>query len=324
MNNGNLVISLDFELLWGVFDKVDWREKREYFQNTRKLIPEILQLFDKYDVHCTWATVGMLFNRDWDEWNTNIPKHLPDYDNQNISAYKYGKSIQYKETEKLCFAPNLVKLINESKGQELGSHTYSHYYCLEPGQDSLAFKADLEKSSEVASNLGIGLKSLVFPRNQYNSAYLEICEKSGINTLRINPDNWYWQNTQRDSLAQKIFRTGDAYFGLLDKSYSSSKIQNFTQNITGQKASRLLRPYSGRKIINSLKTKRICREMEYAAKMGEYYHLWWHPHNFGNNPNENLRELDSILSFYKKLKNKYAMQSLNMNELKTDHFEIKS
>ena len=52
-NNGALVISLDFELLWGVFDKVDWREKKEYFQNTRKLIPQILDLFEQYDIHCT-------------------------------------------------------------------------------------------------------------------------------------------------------------------------------------------------------------------------------------------------------------------------------
>ncbi|WP_037321020.1 polysaccharide deacetylase family protein [Salegentibacter sp. Hel_I_6] len=324
MNNGTLVISLDFELLWGVFDKVNWRDKTAYFERTRKLIPELLQLFHKYDIHCTWATVGMLFNENWDEWNANIPECLPDYENKNLSAYKYGKSIQSKETEKLCFAPNLVKLITESKGQELGSHTYSHYYCLEPGQDSLAFKSDLEKSSELASNHGVELKSLVFPRNQYNSDYLEICGKAGIEAVRTNPNNWYWKNTQKDSLIQKIFRTGDAYFGLLDKSYSSSQIQNFTKNITGQKASRLLRPYSGRKILNSLKTKRIYREMEYAAKMGQYYHLWWHPHNFGNNPNENLRELESILIFYRKLKNKYAMQSLNMNELKTDHFEIKS
>jgi hypothetical protein len=24
-------------------------------------------LFSEYDIHCTWATVGMLFNKDWEE-----------------------------------------------------------------------------------------------------------------------------------------------------------------------------------------------------------------------------------------------------------------
>ena len=54
-----VVISLDFELLWGVFDKVDYKEKETYFKNTRKVIPKILDLFSENDIHCTWATVGM-------------------------------------------------------------------------------------------------------------------------------------------------------------------------------------------------------------------------------------------------------------------------
>ncbi|MBZ9631478.1 polysaccharide deacetylase family protein [Salegentibacter sp. LM13S] len=322
MENGSLVISLDFELLWGVFDKVDYKQKQDYFQNTRKLIPAILQLFEKYEVNCTWATVGMLFNSDWDEWNANIPDYLPNYENENLSAYKYGKSIQSKETEKLCFAPELIKSIINTKGQELGTHTYSHYYCLEPGQDALAFQADLHKASELASKFRLDLKSLVFPRNQYNAAYLEICKKNGINTVRTNPKNWYWQDTQKDGLFQKIFRTGDAYFGLQDKTYKSSAIHKFSTQTTGQMASRLLRPYSGKKVFDSLKIKRIYREMDYAARNKEIYHLWWHPHNFGNNSAENLRELEQLLGIYKKLKNKYAMQSLNMNQLKPGGFKI--
>ena len=55
--NGFLVLSLDFELLWGVFDKVDYKEKKTYFKNTRKVIPEILDLFSEFQIHSTWATV---------------------------------------------------------------------------------------------------------------------------------------------------------------------------------------------------------------------------------------------------------------------------
>jgi len=312
MSNGALVISLDFELLWGVFDKVDWREKKEYFHNTREVIPEIIKLFEEHEISCTWATVGMLFNNDWDEWNANIPDKIPKYENERLSAYTFGKSIQSKETEELCFAPDLVKLIQETSNQEIATHTYSHYYCLEPGQEIEAFNADLKKTIELASNFGVELNSLVFPRNQYNPEYLEVCEILGIRTVRTNPENWYWQNTQNDSLAQKIFRTGDAYIGLFDKSYKASDISCFSQKITGQKASRLLRPYSKKIIINKLKLKRIFEEMEYAAKMGEHYHLWWHPHNFGGNPLENIKELQQILKKFSILKNKYGFCSKNM------------
>jgi peptidoglycan/xylan/chitin deacetylase (PgdA/CDA1 family) len=313
--NGALVISLDFELLWGVFDKVDWTKKVEYFNNTRKVIPEILQLFEKYEISCTWATVGMLFNKNWEEWNMNIPENLPAYTNEKLSAYHYGKSIQSKETEKLCFAPELIKQIAETSRQEIGTHTYSHYYCLEPGQDNVSFRCDLNKALEMAADLKLNLKSLVFPRNQYNSDYLKACEESGINTIRTNPLNWYWQNTQKDSLSQKIFRTGDAYFGLQDKAYKNTHLSNFSPNMTGQKASRLLRPYSGKNYLDRLKLRRIFTEMEHAAKNNKIYHLWWHPHNFGENPEKNLEELKQILGHYKKLKEQYNFQSLNMREL---------
>ncbi|WP_110688272.1 polysaccharide deacetylase family protein [Salegentibacter sediminis] len=310
MENGALIISLDFELLWGVFDKVDWREKKEYFRNTRKLIPEILNLFEKYEIQCTWATVGMLFNENWDEWNQNIPDILPNYENKKLSAYRNGKSIQSKETEELCFAPDLIRRIKESPGQEIGTHTYSHYYCLEPGQTPESFKADLEKSRELAEKFGIRLESLVFPRNQYNSNYLEVCRETGIGTVRTNPEVWYWKNTQHDSLQQKIFRTGDAYIGMNNKSYRD--IPEIAPGITGQKASRLLRPNSGKVFLDKTRLKRIKSEMSAAGMNKEIYHLWWHPHNFGGKPEKSLQELKHLLEHFQSCRNKFGFKSLSM------------
>ena len=315
-NKGAIVISLDFELLWGVFDKVDWRDKKVYFQNTRKLIPEILHLFEKYEIHCTWATVGMLFNESWEEWNQNIPEILPEYDDKKLSAYQYGNSIQSRETEEFCFAPDLIKQIKKTPGQEIGTHTYSHYYCLEPGQNPESFKADLEKSREFAEKFGISIKSLVFPRNQFNADYLKICKEIGLQTVRTNPDVWYWKNTQHNSLAQKIFRTGDAYIGWNNKSYKD--ISEIFPGVTGQKASRLLRSNSGKKIPDKMRIKRIQCEMSAAARNKEVYHLWWHPHNFGTNPENNLRDLVYILEVYKNLSLKYNFSSVTMTELKNE------
>ncbi|PRX43488.1 polysaccharide deacetylase family protein [Salegentibacter salegens] len=313
MENGALVISLDFELLWGVFDKIEWRERKVYFQNTRKLIPEILKLFEEYEISCTWATVGMLFNENWDDWNSNVPQIIPEYYNEKLSAYKYGNSIQSKETEEFCFAPNLIKFIKETQGQEIGTHTYSHYYCLEPGQTLESFRADLEKSKKMADKFGINLESLVFPRNQCNEDYLDVCMENGLRTVRTNPADWYWENTQKDSLQQKIFRTGDAYFGLNNKSYRD--IPEIAPGITGQKASRLLRPYSGKSFLDKTRLNRIQSEMSAAAKNKEIYHLWWHPHNFGDNPEKNLQDLKQILSHFDFCRKKYNFQSFNMSKL---------
>jgi hypothetical protein len=80
-------------------------------------------------------------------------------------------------------------------------------------------------------------------------------------------------------------------------------------------ASRLLRPFDNKlKFSNSLRLRRILNEMTYAAEKRECYHLWWHPENFGDYPEQSMDELKQIIETYKRLRNKYGMESWNMGE----------
>src|SRR5690606_33738686 len=141
--------------------------------------------------------------------------------NKQLSAYDFGKQFsKYRNSQNFCFAPALIKSIAASPFQEIGTHTYSHYYCQEDGQTPTGFKADMEMAVSLAHKNNIVLKSLVFPRNQFNPEYLKICQDLGIENVRSNPGNWYWQNSAPNSLISKIFRTADAYIGLNDKAYN--------------------------------------------------------------------------------------------------------
>ena len=77
-------------------------------------------------------------------------------------------------------AGSLVELIGGSDGQEVGSHTFSHYYCLEPGQNEATFRADLAAAQAIALRRGLELTSLVLPRNQWNPAYASGGPRSGV------------------------------------------------------------------------------------------------------------------------------------------------
>jgi hypothetical protein len=313
--NSKFVISLDFELLWGVFDVIDYRSKKQYFRQTKDVIPQILDLFQEYDIHATWATVGMLFNQNWEEWESNIPEVLPNYKKLELSAYNFGKALKSASTEEFCFAPNLIQKIAQTPGQELATHTYSHYYCLEEGQTAESFEKDIENAVAIASNMDIELKSLVFPRNQIAPEYLSICNKRGIENVRSNPRSWYWKDATSSSILDKFGRTGDAYFDLGKKSYPSNHLYRIQDEPLEQKASRFFRPVEGNKNLRKLKLNRILSEMEWAAKNDEVYHLWWHPHNFGNLPEESMNDLKIILNRFQQMKSKYNFQSLNMVEL---------
>jgi len=318
MNQSHLVISLDFELLWGIFDKVAPSVKEQYFTNTREVIPEILKLFISYNISCTWATVGMLFNKNASQWLENQPNILPGYQNQKLSAYKFFKENKGNLDDYFCFANELITRIKQTNGQEIGTHTYSHYYCLENGQNLDSFKTDLQMAVKLAKEDQIDLKSLVFPRNQFNAEYLKVCKELGITSVRSNPSNWYWRDTQKDTLQQKIFRTADAYIGQKNKSYLLEDICVSNPSLPlQQSASRLLRPHVNN-FSDNLKLRRIKKEMIHAAKNNLVYHLWWHPHNFGNFPAQNLNELEEILKCFVECQSKYNMQSSSMLDI-TNH-----
>ena len=316
MSKGYLVISLDFELLWGVFDKTDPLKNPEYFSKTKELIPELLNIFNKNNIHCTWALVGMLFNKDWVEWEANIPKTLPDYYNINLSSYNFGKNFRkQKGSEDFCFSLENIKKIAATPYQEIATHTYSHYYCLEEGQSLISFKADMEKTVGMAKKEGFILESLVFPRNQFNPEYLEICRDMGIKNVRTNPDSWYWKNPNSNDYLTKISRTGDAYLPFGKKSYKFSQLNKTADMPLKQKASRFFRPWENNPLLHKLKVKRIMAEMTKAAKNKEIYHLWWHPHNFANSPLESLADLNKIIGHFKYLQDLYNFQSANMREI---------
>jgi peptidoglycan/xylan/chitin deacetylase (PgdA/CDA1 family) len=314
---GVFCISLDFELYWGVFEKMEvGKQAFEYFKNTRKAIPGMLELFKVHGIQATWAAVGMIFNENENTWHSNKADMMPSYDDTKVSSYEWYKKNALKVDRSFLFAPELVDLIAQTPGMEIGTHTYSHYYCQESGQTVSQFKADLQKAIEIAQAKNIVLESLVFPRNQFNSEYMEVCHQMGIKSVRTNPDKWYWDTSKKDTLAIKIMRTGDVWFPINKESVVPLDSINVSQSPVCIPASRLYRAWTNNRILNTLKKKRIFSEMTRAAKTGGLYHLWWHPHNFGYHPDECLKELEEILQHHASLQKKYGLLSMNMKGLR--------
>ena len=88
-SKGLFCISLDFELHWGGVEKRSLPAYNTYFSNTREVIPKILELFTQFNVHTTWATVGMLFHDSAASLLQNMPKNKPSYVNDSLSTYNY-------------------------------------------------------------------------------------------------------------------------------------------------------------------------------------------------------------------------------------------
>ncbi len=314
---GVFTISLDFELYWGMRDVVSVENYAKNLDGTPKAIERMLELFKKHDTHVTWATLGYVFCQNKDELIKNYPKIKPNYKDDEINLYSYIEQSKTLKDE-YHFAPKSIDLIASFPNQEIATHTFSHYYCLEKGQDEEAFYEDLKVAKKIAEKKGISLKSLVFPRNQYNEKYIDIIKKSGISSYRGNEKGWIYEaksEKEKKTVLKRVLRIIDSYLNI--SGYHTYKLGKTTKEIPLDiPASRFLRPYSPKlSFLDSFRLKRITTAMSYAAKNEELFHLWWHPHNFGVYTDENINFLEKILKHYKILEKEYGFQSLTMEEI---------
>lgn len=320
IKNG-FVISLDFELYWGVRDS----RGKEYFTslaNVHEVIPQLLTLFNKYNVACTWATVGAICIKDYDNFIQNIPKQVPSYKDENFSPFndlEYLSSIN----SQVLFAPNLLNKIKKTKNQEIGSHTFSHYYALEYGQKVEEFEADLNACNNVFEKENITVTSLVFPRNQFNAEYLSVCKKVGYTAYRGNPSHWAYKAENREdrSVYKRVFRLIDCYIPL-SGSLRQQVIKESNSGMVNIPASIFFRSYNPKvRFLDGLKLWRLKWSMTRTAKKGGVFHLWWHPHNFGQYINENLNQVEQLLKHYQYLNKKYNFESLTMEQITIKYLE---
>lgn len=311
---GTLIVSLDFELFWGMLDVCPLEDYRDNVLGGRSAIPQLLKLFEKYGIHATWATVGYLFAESYEELKGYFPEEScrPTYANGQLSPYPWFESIGKNEEEAPCFyAPSLIRLVSEAPGQEIGSHTFCHYYCRERGQSPEQFAADLRSARAIAAAKGYDVTSIILPRNQCEPEYTRIIRDAGFTAYRDEENDWIHEKIKFRPLL-RLLRLVDVYLPLTGQGGYTPGNENGIWNLVG---SRMYKPiFPALRFLEGMKKRRIKAQMRHAAKHGLTFHLWWHPHNIGIRTPEHLAQLEEIFAYYAELKETYGMESLNMRE----------
>ncbi len=313
---GTFVISIDFELLWGVWDVTNIEKYGEHIKGVKFVIPELLTLFKKYNFKVTFATVGALFAKNKEELLSYIPLlkpayHQPKYNVYEIELTKIGNN---ETDDPYHFGYSLFEQIRQSP-HEIATHTFSHYFCLEEGQTANEFDADIKAAINIAKANDIEINSIVFPRNQVNEDYLKVLWNNGIMIYRGNPISWIYKprTLSAEILFIRLLRLLDSYLPI--SGYNSHTPKKTIGEPVNIPASRFLKPYNKNLAwLEKLKLQRIKKEMTKAAQKKEMYHLWWHPHNFGVNLNENIENLTELLEHYQFLNSKYGFTNCTMKE----------
>ena len=308
------VVSLDFELYWGVRDSQPMSTYAANLLGARDAVPRLVDAFERAGVHATWATVGALMFDAGDALRAVMPDP-PSYVDRRVSPYPEFQRLTTEAEAPMQLARSVVQRVVDGPHQELATHTFSHFYCLEPGQDAEMFRADLRAARQAAATFGRTPRSLVFPRNQVALAYLDVLRDEGIVAYRGNERAWMYAGSGRagNTLPKRAARWADAHVNVAGPHVAWPEVERGLVNVP---ASRFLRPVGGRfGVRRRLRRRRTLDAMTAAAAAGGVFHLWFHPHNFGVDTDDNLAELAVVLDHFRRLADTYGMRSRSMAEL---------
>jgi hypothetical protein len=230
----------------------------------------------------------------------------------------------YNHAECFNYALSLVPKILATPRQELASHTFFHDYAFDPGQTRADFAEDLPAAKRAAGRLGIEMHSLVFPWNQHNAEYLSVCRDEGFIVIRSIPGASLYTGSARseDNVPRRVDRLADTH-SPLTKDVAASVCEPI-DGVVAVPASRFLRSVNGKtRVFERHRPSRITRSITATARSGGLFHLWWHPHDFGLDTQDDLDFLRRALDLYSLLKDSDNLRSLSIGEVAKDHVAMR-
>lgn len=282
----SLVLSIDFELRWGVHDSQgpDPDNYRENLEGVRDVVPRLLEMFTEHNVRATWATVGAMSCEGWDDYFDRAPT-APHYLDSRL---RFDRRWVDRDPDGVQhFAPRLVEQVAATPGQEVGSHTFGHIYFREPGVMRRDVVADSEAAADIlAARAGHRPRSLVFPRNQVG--FVDALRDAGIEAVRTNAPGWAWQRTEsvRQSSLVRALR--------LCSTFSPRPAAPTRESgVAGLPATSFVRfnlPESAFQVARRALAARAAK-----LRADESLHLWFHPHNLGHAPGVCVDRLRQIV-----------------------------
>lgn len=198
LRRGVFIISLDLELAWGSFDlwgpldtDIHRSSYDRFIQTRRKVIDALLRLFKEYQVPATWAIVGHLFLDHCEAVDgvkhSDMPRPIHSWFKDDWYACDPISNI---ERDPVWYGRDIVeKIMTAEPRQYIGCHSFSHAIFGDKGCSAEVAEAEIAKCVALAQEMGIELKSFVFPRSQ--EGHHQILRNYGFSCYRASRPGWF-------------------------------------------------------------------------------------------------------------------------------------
>lgn len=318
LRRGVFMVSLDLELAWGAFDL--WgpraadipRPWPEIFLQTREVVIDaLLRLFQEYQIPATWAIVGHLFLDHCDAVNgvkhPDMPRPRHRWFKDDWYAYDPASTV---ETDPIWYGRDIVeKIMMARPRQEIACHSFSHVIFGDEGCSEKVAEAEVRKCVASAQQLGIELKSFVFPRSQ--AGHHEILSEHGFLCYRAPRPGWF------DAFRGRAQRLARLINDVLALSPPCAVVEKHPSGLWSISASAYYRSTHGvgRFVPVKSRIKQCVKGIRTAIDNGGVFHLCLHPWNFAVETERLIEGLRRILQVAAAASQEGKLELLSMGQL---------
>jgi peptidoglycan/xylan/chitin deacetylase (PgdA/CDA1 family) len=188
---GGMILSADFELAWAPrFSKrvaAPLKHALNLAAQERRNFPQLISIFDKHKIPCTWATVGHLFLTEAPEDHYKNIKRLPYFETEWLKFtsgdwFDNVPQTNWKEAPE-WYAPDLINQILASElNHEIATHTFSHINFSDKICPPEVADDEILYSKMAMESYKLTPESICFPFGSYGN--VPILKKHGIKIYR--------------------------------------------------------------------------------------------------------------------------------------------
>lgn len=319
LKRGVFIISLDLELAWGSFDIGGLPSFYYKLLQTRRVVDTLLSLFHEYQVPATWAIVGHLFLDHCEAVDgvkhPDMPRPTHSWFKEDWYAYDPASNI---ETDPLWYGRDIVeKVMVAEPRQDIGSHSFSHVIFGDEGCSPEVAEAEIAKCVALAQEIGIELKSFVFPRSR--GGHYQILRKYGFSCYRAPRPGWF------NAFSGQARRLAKFIDDMLALPPSCATVEEQLPGLWGISASAYYRPANGFGTIIPMASRvhKSIKGIDKAMSTKGVFHLCLHPCSLGVKTEPLVGGLQKILQYADEQRQKGKLDLLSMSQL-AEHLKASS
>ena len=284
MAKGQLIISIDLEFAWGVWDRLTPEDLRFAAEQERPICASLVELFNRHEIPATWAIVAALLD-------------------ETSAAAQQG--------DKQCwYAPDVIEQIANAKSRhEIGSHGGRHrYFDIMTASQA---REDLEFAREQHRAHALPFDTFVFPRNSVG--HLKILRSAGLHTFRGPDRGWFMIASAAGHMAGRTANLADKLLPIPPTPVTARQNDEGLIDIPGSML--LLGRNSVRRFVLAAVTRsKLATGLARARDSKGIFHLWFHPSNFYYRRDEQLATLAWFLEQAAQQASRGDIEILTMGE----------